>query len=98
MEFLKELQSQGMEVTALTNRPSLKVEYGWLYEAYHTLSRSRQIGGMGEYYIPLSEYAAYFSIIGLEDIEQRTFLLHVIAHVDSVLLKDRYDELAKQKA
>ena len=82
-----------MEVKELKTRPTLRDEHRWLYEAYHNLSRSRQVGGMGEFYIPLTEFEAYLNIISLSDTEQRLFLLNVISSVDAVLLHERYEEL-----
>ena len=48
---------------------------------------------MGEFYIPLTEFDAYFNIISLSDTEQRLFLLNVISSVDAALLQGRYEEL-----
>lgn len=85
-----------MEVKALRERPELNEEFLWLYEAYLILSKSRQCGGMGEFYIPLTEYEAYLNIIRLEDIDQRTFLVSVISQVDSILLHERFEKSTKR--
>lgn len=81
-----------MTVAALVDRPKLKDEHIWLYEAYRTLSRSRQVGGAGEFYIPCSEYKAYMDIINLQDVGQRTFMMDVVAAVDATLLHERYEK------
>ncbi|WP_274584096.1 hypothetical protein V9W64_10895 [Neisseria leonii] len=98
MEFLQELQAQGMKVRELTHRPKLEDENIWLYDAYRLLSRSRQLGGMSEFYIPLTEYQAYFEITRLHDVEQRLYLMSVITQVDAVLLHERFEELSKKTA
>lgn len=86
------MKEMGARVSALDERPELKAEYHWLYDAYRALSRSRQVGGMGEFYIPLTEYAAYCSLMGIPDMEQRIFLINVVSEVDAILLHERYEK------
>ena len=86
---MKEL---GAKVSALDERPELKSEYHWLYDAYRTLSRSRQVGGMGEFYIPLTEYVAYCNLMEISDTEQRMFLTNVVSEVDTILLHEKYEK------
>lgn len=47
---------------------------------------------MGEYYIPLSEFAAYFSIYKIEDVSVREVYLTVLAQVDRIMLNLAYSE------
>jgi hypothetical protein len=47
---------------------------------------------MGEYYIPLSEYEAYFSIFKLEDVSTRELILLVLTQVDKIMLSLTYSE------
>ena len=77
-----------MTPDALKQMPQRNPEFDWLFEAYAMLTRSRQIG-MSEYYIPMSEYAAYLDIIMLDDPEQRILLVSVLTEVDAVLLSER---------
>lgn len=86
------MQQQGLEVQALRNRPTLQSEYVWLYEAYLVLSRSRQVGGMGGYYIPLTEFQAYCEMFRIEDTGQIHMLLSVVGTVDLVLLNEQYQQ------
>lgn len=81
-----------MPVKALEIRPELKQEYVWLYNAYSFLSPSRTLGAVGEYYIPLSEYEAYFSIFKIEEVSVREFALTVLYQVDHAMLSLRYAE------
>lgn len=88
-----------MVVSAIRERPKLDPDNQWLYEAYYHLTRSRQLGGMGEYYIPLTEYQAYCSLFGITDTERIGFLINVITLVDNRLLSERYKEIeAKSKS
>ena len=96
LEQLQAMQDAGMEVRALKERPKLNPDYYWLYEAYHLLSPSRQLGSVGEYYIPLTEYEAYFNIVNLTDVEQRSLLVSVITKVDGLLLQEKYKETTKK--
>lgn len=60
------------------------------------LSRSRQIG-MSEYYIPMTEYAAYLDIVQLTNQEDRSFLVSVLTQVDVVLLHERLQAQEQQQ-
>lgn len=86
------MQRRGLEVSALRNRPTLQPEYSWLYEAYLALSRSRQVGGMGGYYIPLTEFQAYCEMFCIEDTGQIHMLLNVVGAVDAILLHEQYQQ------
>lgn len=86
-----------MEVKALRTRPTLNPEFLWLRDAYMHLSRSRQLGSMGEFYIPMTEYVAYAEYYQINDVEQRLFLHDVVSQVDAILLHERYDELKKNR-
>ena len=92
MQSLLDLQASGFSVKALDERPILKSGYVWLYDAFNFLSPSRTLGAMGEYYIPLTEYSAYFSIFNLNDIAVREFMLLVLTQVDRAMLKLTYEE------
>lgn len=90
LEFLQDLQSTNFQVKGLEGRPKIKAEYVWLYDAYNLLSPSRTLGAMGEYYIPLSEYNAYFTIFKLDDLNLREYFVLVLTQVDRIMLEDTY--------
>lgn len=89
------LKAQGFESPALRNRPTLKPENEWLLDAYYTLSRSRQVGGMGEFFIPLTEFQAYCEMFEISSSEDRQFLTNVVGMADAILLNERYEEREK---
>ena len=93
MEFLLTLKEQGADPEPLRNPPRRKAEFQWLFEAYSLLSRSRQVG-MTEFYIPLSEYAAYLDIACISDMDDRLLLVAVLTQVDAILLSERMQEVA----
>lgn len=96
IQFLLQLQEQGHKSEVLINRPTRQPEHFWLFEAYEMLSRSRQIG-MSEYYIPMTEYAAYLDIVQLTNQEDRSFLVSVLTQVDVVLLHERLQAQEQQQ-
>ena len=89
MEFLLTLKEQGADPEPLRNPPRRKAEFQWLFEAYSQV-------GMTEFYIPLSEYAAYLEIACISDMDDRLLLVAVLTQVDAILLSERMQEMDKK--
>lgn len=89
------MQKAGLQVKALDERVSVKPEFLWLYDAYRLLSRSRQLGAMGEFYIPMTEYVAYCDLSYLDEPSQRMMLVETLSQVDAILLHERFDATSK---
>lgn len=51
---------------------------------------------MTEFYIPLSEYAAYLDIACISDMDDRLLLVAVLTQVDAILLSERMQEMDKK--
>ena len=51
---------------------------------------------MTEFYIPLSEYAAYLDIACISDMDDRLLLVAVLTQVDAILLSERMQEAAEK--
>ena len=51
------------------------------------------MGGMGGFYIPLTEYRAYCEMFRITDTEQIQFLIHVVGAVDATLLHEQYEQI-----
>ncbi len=77
------------------NRPTLDNEFVWLKQAYTLLTRSRQLGSMSEYYIPMTEYDAFCRLMRYET-DKQLLLVDVLTQVDHILLSERLDEQRKE--
>ena len=53
------------------------------------------MGGVGEFFIPLTEFQAYCEMFDLSTSEDRQFLTNVVGLSDAILLNERYDEREK---
>jgi hypothetical protein len=91
------MQSGGVEVQALQNRPSLTQWVLDYWNGFQVLSGSRSIhqGGVGP--IPLTEIVAWMEAIYLRDVDERLKTIRMIQSLDSVYVMHVNDK-AKRKA
>lgn len=76
----------------MLNRPKLDRVGRWYLVAHKELARSRTLGSGGEYYIPLSEFDAFFRIRKLDAVDARMRVIRVIQAVDEQLLVARAEK------
>ena len=91
------MQSGGMEVQALQNRPVLTQWVIDYWNGFQLLSGSRAVhqGGVGP--IPLSEIVAYLEAIYILDVDERLKTIMMIQSLDSVYVV-HVNEKAKRQA
>lgn len=66
-----------------------------VWEAWEALHWSRPVGwGMGA--IPVSEVLAYCVLLGIEDLNQRGWILRAVQRLDSEFLKHHAEESKKK--
>lgn len=53
------------------------------------------MGGVGEFFIPLTEFQAYCEMFGISTSEDRQYLINVVGMADAILLSERYEEREK---
>ena len=70
----------------MLDRPRLDRVGHWYLDTHQQLARSRTLGSGGEYYIPLSEFDAFFRIRKIDDVETRVRVIRVVQAVDEQLL------------
>jgi len=78
----------------MRTRPKLTRVSRWYCDIYYTLSKSRQLGSGGEYFIPQSEFNALFSIRKIDNVETRLRIVRVIQKADEALLSVRAEKRA----
>ncbi len=87
IEALILIQEQtGETPPALASRPQLSQFEQPYFDAYQTVSASRNWTAAGPAAIPLSEIVAYFDIYEINDPEERDDYIAMIRHLDSVYL------------
>jgi hypothetical protein len=87
IEFLQDLAKQGEDVPALLNRPTLTMWQRYFWEAYQTISSSRNFHSAGIASIPLTEIFTYFQIYNIRDLEMRDLYLQHIQTLDNTYLE-----------
>jgi len=92
------LKEAGEDPPALRNKPTLWPWNRLYYEAFLTLSPSRQQpqGGVGA--IPLSEYKAYFDLLGIGSTEERSTWIKMVRALDRTYVDVMRDRIETQRA
>ena len=80
----------------MLERPNLGRASQWYLDAHRELARSRTLGSGGEYYIPLSEFDAFFRIRKIDDVETRLRVIRVVQAVDERILTMRAEKRAAE--
>ncbi|CAH1661677.1 hypothetical protein CHELA1G11_11971 [Hyphomicrobiales bacterium] len=84
---MREGAEAGHPTPALDRKVSVWDHLLWVYEAFISLSGSRQIhmGGAGP--IPVTEIHAYCELMEIDDLDDRADFLLFVARMDSALLR-----------
>jgi len=72
----------------LNSKPELFTDLQWIWEAYMSLTQSRQFGMSSPQPIAVSEILAYAEYNRIEDTVDREELLHHVQCMDQVFLAD----------
>lgn len=85
--LFKTLRADGTIHPAELTRPALRNEDRRYYDAYRSLSASRNWNQAGPMPIPVSEVWAYMEMVGIDDHETRLKYLRLVQGLDAVELK-----------
>lgn len=85
IEFLEKRREAGQAAPALDNKPELKEDLVWYYQAFNFLS-SRRPYSMSALPVPLSEFIAYLTLYPWHDPER---FVKYVAHLDTVYLNEK---------
>jgi hypothetical protein len=72
----------------LASKPEIFTDLVWIWEAFSTISGSRQLGFNGPQPLALNEVLSYAHYRGINDPEDREELLHLVQHLDRVFMND----------
>ena len=76
----------GVEVAALASRPELDMRQAYYYNAYQSMSRSRNAGMGGALPIPVSEILAYCELFYIAQLDERARLFRYVNRLDGAYL------------
>lgn len=95
--LFKEMRKDGRVHAAELSKPALKDQDRRYYDAYRSLSASRMWSPLGPNAIPVSEVAAYLSMVGIEDTDTKLKYLRIVQGLDIVEMKSIREQQAKSK-
>ncbi len=91
-----------MKTTSADDKPQLEGPEVFYYQAFRTLSRSRQYSQVGQpFAIPLSEITAYCELFRIHGLDERERLLFFVHQMDDAYIEVRSkqvkDELDRER-
>lgn len=87
LEWVTKLEEEGNDTTGiLDERPELFADLIVYWDAFHTLSPSRN-SGMSIGAIPLPAYESYFRIFGIDSLEEQLEYIKFVGALDSEFLQ-----------
>jgi len=93
-----QLEASGADLSLypiLNSRPDIFSDYVWVWEAFLTLSSSRQMGMSSPQPISLSEIKTYIDLYKIDDRDEVDELIYLVQHLDHVFVAA---SIAKAKA
>lgn len=87
IDTLQRHAENGGNVPALENCPELDAYQRWVYQAFQSLTQSRQIGMNGPQPISVSEINAYCQLKRIQDLDERQRFTELVKAMDRTYLE-----------